>query len=307
MVLAARPVVGTLDEARDCASEALVQYLEHDPGDVQNLEAFMVTIAKRRAIDHARARTRARLRDNRFAHEVSLTTPDVAEDIAARAEAFWADQQAQQLLQPRVYKLLQLVADGVPLAEVARRLDMTERAAQSHLLRARRVVRAALAQTLAALAVGVTTVRRGWGPAAVTAPLLAAASVLAIGTAVSPPRANEPRLAIQPQTTVVTDADARETAALAKAAVVRRTGVVGHPARRPVTTSKTVLNVTMPTGSVALEKRDDGHQSGNYVEQVVWCLQHLRVEPHYQGCDDGSPHQDLGQPPGDRPLLPAVG
>lgn len=309
MVLAARPVVGTLDEARDCASQAIVQYLEQDPGDVANLEAFMVTIAKRRAIDVARARARARVRDERFAHEVSLTAPDVAEDIAARAEAFWADEQARRLLQPRVYQLLQLVADGVPLAEVAKRLDMTERAAQSHLLRARRLVRSALTQTIAALGLAWAAVRRLSGPAAVTAPALAAALVLAIGTSVSPPATEAPALAIQPRVTFVPDADAHatSTAAGASTASIRRTGsAAGSTTTTSRPQAETALKVKTPVGGVAVEERDDGHRSNGTVERVLHCLQNFRVELNYQGCDDGSSQQDPGQPSGDRPLLPAV-
>jgi RNA polymerase sigma factor (sigma-70 family) len=307
MVLAARPVVGTLDEARDCASLAIVQYLEQAPRDVENLEAFLVTIAKRRAIDHVRAQSRARLRDERFAHETALSAPDVAEDVATRAEAYWADQEARRLLQPRVYELLQLVADGVPLSEVAQRLDMTERAAQSHLLRARRVVRAALAKTLAALGLGAAAVRRWWGPAAMTAPVLAAVFILAIGTAEAPAlTAKPPALTLLPRTTDVQDAEATAGLSGAGTGTARRTGdssaTRGTPAKPP---RRNVVKVLTPVGGVGLDERDNGHQSDNEVEAVLWCLQHLRIELNYQGCDDGSSQQGAGQPAGDGPLLPS--
>jgi RNA polymerase sigma factor (sigma-70 family) len=309
MVLAARPVVGGLDEAHECAAQAIVQYFEHAPAEVANLEAFLVTIAKRRAIDHVRAQARARLRDERYAHETALSAPDVAEDVAARAEARWADQEARRLLHPRVYHLVQLVADGMPLAEVARQLDMTERAAQSHLLRARRVVRAALARTLAALGLGVAAVRRWWGPAAVTAPVLAAVFVLAIGTAEAPALTDrQPSLSLLPRTTEVVGAAATSSSSPGAHATgsSRRTGSSLSTTTRPQ--PKRDLFVKTPVGGVAVEQHDDGHHSDSVVEQWEWCLHHFRFEPpKYVGCDDGSAKQGSRQPAGDGPLLPGPG
>ena len=306
MVLAARPVVGTVEEARDCAAQAVLQYLEHDPRDVANLEAFMVTIAKRRAFDHVRGRERTRVRDDRYAHECPLSAPDVAEDVAARAEARWVDQEARRLLQPHVYELLQLIADGVPMSEVATRLGMTQRAVQSHLLRARRTVRAALAESLAALGIAAAAVRRWWGPAAVTAPVLAAALVLAIGTAEAP-APEPPTLTLLPRTSALPALDAARLAG-ASSSASRRTGSgsVTHHGRNG-SASRTELAVTTPVGSVSLEKRDNGHHSDNVVDEWLWCLQHFRHEVGgYIGCDTESAQQGTGQPAGDGPLLPAV-
>ena len=308
MVLAARPVVGTLDEARDCASQAIVQYFEQDRRDVANLEAFMVTIAKRRAIDHVRGRERARLRDDRYGHELTLTAPDVAEDIATRAEAVWADHEARRLLQPRVYELLTLVADGVPMVEVALRLGMSERAAQSHLLRARRLVRAALAKTLAALGLAGTAIRRWWGPAAATAPVLAAVFVLAIGTARAPVAA-PPVLTLLPRTTTVPAADPVDPSG-SQPPASRRTGVETAPrgTNRPQATApQGDLLVMTPVGGVGIEDRDNGHHSDNVVEAWVWCLQHFTVDDEYIGCEtEQSPEQGAGEASGDRPLVPVL-
>ncbi|MDP9164824.1 MAG: hypothetical protein M3O32_01950 [Actinomycetota bacterium] len=94
MVAASLNVLGSRDQAHDCAAEAMAQVLQRRPADIANLEAFMVTVAKRRAIDRHRARARDRRRDARLAGEAAITLPDLAEDIAARAEARWADEQA---------------------------------------------------------------------------------------------------------------------------------------------------------------------------------------------------------------------
>jgi RNA polymerase sigma factor (sigma-70 family) len=309
MVLAARPLVGSLDEARDCASEAVLQYLERQPQDVANLEAFMVTVAKRRAIDHTRASERARIRDARFAGESAVSAPDLAEDIAARAEALWADEQARLLLQPRVYELLRMVADGVPMSEVARQLDLTDRAVQSHLLRARRIVRAALARTLAVLGVGVAALRRWSGPVATTTVALAAAVfVMRVAPAQAP--TTGPRLALLPVTTYATDDGTGQAAptthasgpdAAARAdSVARRSG--GGAARHT-----TVLKVQTSLIGAEIQRRDDGRPSRGPVDQVLNCLKGFRIEIHYQGCDSRSAEQSLGETAGDRPLLPAVG
>lgn len=309
MVLAARPVVGSLEEARDCASEAVLQYLERRPQDVVHLEAFMVTIAKRRAIDHVRARERARIRDSRAAGTESLTTPDVAEDVATRAEALWADSEARRLLQPHVYRLLQLVADGVPLSEVACRLHMSERAAQSHLLRARRVVRAALARTLAALGIGCAALRRWSGSAAASTVALAAAlAVVAARGASLGTSAPVPEFVLLPSTTVATLNSGSVAVRTSSAShtgwrVARSVGPISGAARKP----STVLSVRTPLGGVRVEQRDDGHHSDGPVQQVEWCLEHLRVELHYQGCDSQSGQQGAGDLTGDRPLLPTLG
>jgi DNA-directed RNA polymerase specialized sigma24 family protein len=311
MVLAARPVVGTLDEARDCASQAIVQYLEQDRREVANLEAFMVTIAKRRAIDLVRARERARLRDERYGHEAVLSAPDLAEDVATRAEALWADREARRLLQPKVYELLTLVADGVPMAEVAQRLGMTERAAQSHLLRARRVVRNALARALAALGIAVASLRRWWGPAAATAPVLAAAFVLAIGTATAPPVPAPPALTLLPGTTSLPHVEVAADQAHRDAAHRRAGSIAARTATRAPSRPRDDVHVRTPVGSVSVEDRDTGHDSDSYAEELLWCVQHVRIELHYQGCDtetaDGSAEQRPGEATRDRPLVPPAG
>ena len=312
MVHAAQPVVGSLDEARDCASEAIVQYLQHAPEDVHNLEAFLVTIAKRRAIDHARARTRARARDARFAGELALSAPDVAEDIAARAEALWADAQARELLAPHVYELLQLVADGVPLPEVAQRLGLTERSVQSHLLRARRVVRAALARTLAALGACGAAIRRWSGPAGASASAVTAALVLAIAVsepAAPAPSPSSPSFTLMPTTTLSSDPVTNASRSVHHETSLLHTATVTPPIGRSSggRTQQSVVDVQTPLIGAEVQDRDDGQQSANVVERLQHCLQYLRIELHYQGCEAPSADQSSGQLTGDRPALPALG
>ena len=55
------------------------------------------------------------------------------------------------------------------------------------------------------------------------------------------------------------------------------------------------------------QKRDDGQQSSGPVERLQHCVENLRIELDYLGCEMESAQQDLGQPSGNRPALPAVG
>ncbi|MDP9182689.1 MAG: sigma-70 family RNA polymerase sigma factor [Actinomycetota bacterium] len=286
----------------------MLQYLQQRPQDVHNLEAFLVTIAKRRAIDHTRSRTRARARDERLAGELALSAPDVAEDIAARAEAFWADEQARRLLRPHVYELLRLVADGVPFPEVARALDMSERAVQSHLLRARRVVRAALAKTLAALGLGSASLRKWSGTAAASAPVVAAALVIGGGVLGGPAaRSAEPALVLLPSTTWAVDAEAdraRLTSTGRRTTSPAASDAAGGAHRGDPTT---VAGLQTPVIGVKVQKREDGQQSSGPVERLQQCVENLRIELDYLGCEQESAQQDVRQASWDGPALPAVG
>jgi RNA polymerase sigma factor (sigma-70 family) len=309
MVLAARPVVGSADEARDCASEAIVQYLEQRPDEVLNLEAFLVTIAKRRALDHARARTRARIRDDRYARATPLSAPDIAEDIAARAEAFWADEQARRLLSPHVYGLLRLVADGVPFPEVARRLDISERAVQSHLHRARCQVRAALAKTLAALGLAAAGLRK-WADTPVTAaPALAAAFVIAVQILGGGPLPAEPDLTLLPSTTIVDETASMSAHPAGTGTVIGGTtrGTAVSTRRHVAAPRHSLADVQTPVVGLEVQKRDDGKHASGWVERVQDCLTNLRIELHYQGCEPQSADQGAGEPAGDGPAFPTVG
>ena len=90
MVSASRSVLGSSEDAYDCAAEAMAQVLERAPQDVVNAEAFLVTVARRRAIDHYRRGQRERRRDAQLAAYEQTSVVDIAEDVARRAEAAWA-------------------------------------------------------------------------------------------------------------------------------------------------------------------------------------------------------------------------
>ena len=152
MVRAARSVLGERDAAGDCAAEAMTQFLEKSPNDVLNLEAFLVTVSKRRAVDRIRQAKRERSRQMRVALATAADVADVAEAVVHRRHAEWVDAHARRLLRPEVYQLLTLVADGTPVAEAAAMVDMTTRAAESHLSRARSMLRGVIARASLVLA-----------------------------------------------------------------------------------------------------------------------------------------------------------
>lgn len=201
MVRAARAVLGSQDEAEECAALALVQVLERQP-QADNLQAFMVTVARRRALDRLRDIERGRARDLKLVAWAERQVTDVADDIVTRAEARWVDQVARRELRPEVYQLLRHIADGQPIAEVAAALGMTDSAAASHLRRARVLLRGALAKTLGVLALGGAWRRRSLAGVA-TAGMTATALMITTpftggpGGQGTPPGAGAPALEVR--------------------------------------------------------------------------------------------------------------
>lgn len=287
MVRAAKGVLGCRDAAGDCASEALVQALEMNPSDVANLEAFLVTIAKRRALDTIRRQVRSRRREQLVGTQFVLDVVDVAEDVTARAEARWVDEQARALLRPQVYALVRLVADGMEIDAAAAQLGMTRDAAASHLKRARAVIRAAFAKTLVGIAATHAGLRRLLRPSAAagTATALGFAALLAIVVAPPKPSRVAPELELAP----VTDA-ARESHAAPRTPAPPPLGLAS---KRPRTTtpagarrSTTLAQLQTPVGGVRLEERDDGQDNGDLVSRLLACSRHIRIEDEYIGCED---------------------
>lgn len=159
MVRAARSVLGPGPEAEECAAIAVAQVWSQERS-MDSVEAFMVTVAKRRAIDLLRREVRDRRRLERLARQGGVCADDVAEEVASRSEARWAEAQARELLSANGYRVLRLHADGASTATVARELGISMRSAESHLLRARKTMRAVLARGLAVISFVVVGVRR---------------------------------------------------------------------------------------------------------------------------------------------------
>lgn len=290
MVRSAYGVLGSRDEAEDCAAEALTQILERPPLGVRNPEAFLVTVARRRAIDHRRASRSARKRVLRAGVAHAIDEADVAVAVADQREAAWADQQARSLLGPAAYQLLQMIADGVSIDQAAAAMGITTRAAESRLLRARRVMRAALASAVAMVSAVLAGIRRGW---TTVSPVFTMAAVAAL--VVGLPTFQGPSTP-DPRDTQVTD----RSSAVSSDAPGTAPGVVEgatagntsgptrpswvQPAAKPVLTPE----VRTPAGGARVYQVDDGYEPAGPADVVMHCLQNLDIGLHHQGCE-GSP------------------
>jgi RNA polymerase sigma factor (sigma-70 family) len=288
LVRVTQGLVDSREDAEDCASAALVQLLEQTADEIANTEAFLVTVAKRRAADRARAQARSRRRDVRLAGMQPLNAADLAEDIAARAEARWVDAVAREHLSPKAYRLVRLLADGHDVREAARIMGMTERAAESLLLRARRTVRRAWAKTLGVVGACVAALRQHADAAAPVATL--AASVLLVTT-------GGPAAGTAPAPVHIAASSSGGASPVAVARVASRpkpparpaAGYVHRPARVPVALvhrpSTPAPAVHMPMGGsvwVTHENRPGG--DGSPGDTVLRCLSDFRVTPEHVGC-----------------------
>ena len=141
MVRVCEPILASRDDAEDCASEALLTALDGAGlSGVANAEAWLVTVAKRRAMDQLRRRVRHR---SRLASVVEDDhAPDVAEGVADASEARWLRRHAAETLTPAARTVLDVVVDGGSVDDAAARLGITRRSAEAHLHRARVSLRA---------------------------------------------------------------------------------------------------------------------------------------------------------------------
>jgi hypothetical protein len=197
------------------------------------------------------------------------------------------------LLKPHVYRLVRLLADGIPIQEAASQLGMSDRGAQSHLLRGRRTVRNAMAQTLGVLA-GALACGRGLVPAApqVAVAVVAATALFVAVPAPGPPGAAAPSIARGTRTEPVRVAQAQDPAVVAatrpgvsRGARLAVPAVAPRPPERVAAPepARTAIAST-PVLGVETYNTDDGHRSAGPVEMVVHCVENLVVTVGYQGC-----------------------
>jgi RNA polymerase sigma factor (sigma-70 family) len=289
MVRAAYGVLGSWDEAEECAGQALVQVLERAPDEVDNVRALLVIVAKRRALDRLRVLRRERALHGRLAG-LAERSGDLADDVASREEACWLAATARATLRPPVYELLRLVAEGHSLEEVSLRLGITRRAVQGHLRRARSRLKEAVAATL-----GLLGVVLGWRPKYLAAPAATAVavaltftllpSVAGPGTPGARPQAAGPPPADR---VLATPAPSRA----AHAALVRHTSRevrVGAAAARAAGTPARPVPVAVVHGPLGMTTTVQSEQHGSGppagpVGTVVECLQNFQVSARLIGC-----------------------
>jgi RNA polymerase sigma factor (sigma-70 family) len=288
LVRVTRSLVDSREDAEDCASAAVLQLLERGSDGIDNTQAFLVTVAKRRAADKTRFQARARLRDGRLAAQQPPGAADVAEDVTARAEARWVDEVAQQQLSPKAYRLLRLLATGRDIGDVAAEMEMTQRAAESLLLRARRTVRRTWAKALAVLGALLAGLRR----TAATAPAATLAACLMLALA-GPSRwaptdpAGPPGPSPDADTLVVDSSGAPAFAGLGPAVdgpALTRMSRQDRPSH-PAPTQTTMIVVPQPMGGRAtLTRKEREGGSGDAADTVLRCLQDFTVSAQHIGC-----------------------
>lgn len=133
-------VTGTREDAEDCVQDALVAALSKRVGEIDDVEGWVATVSRRRAVDVVRHRAATKRALTRVGSDVDAG--DVADDVAARAEANWLAGRLGELPTTTAAVVRQL-ADGASLAEAAVELGLTYRSAESHVTRARRWARRA--------------------------------------------------------------------------------------------------------------------------------------------------------------------
>jgi RNA polymerase sigma factor (sigma-70 family) len=131
--LAARRL-GQPDEAEDCVHEALLRTLHHRNLDEDRIEPFLTSVVTRLCVDRFRSRTRARRVLPRAWDADQLESPEDA--VCDRLTGAWMF----ALLDGfplRERSILTARADGLSTTEAARRLGITQKAAESAFTRAR--------------------------------------------------------------------------------------------------------------------------------------------------------------------------
>ena len=286
MVRACRGLLDSVEDAEDCASKALLQALAVPGLPPANPEAFLVRVAKRRAADELRTKVRGRRRAISLAAHSDAHVVDIAENIVDRAEARWLDDLSRSLPDD-TQAVLRTLAEGATPAETAVQLGMTKRAVESHLLRARRALKATWRQTLAI--VGLLWAAR---PSLRPAPLVTAAAAAALVVPLAPWHSDAARVdpfaraELQAQRVAV----AEVTPAVAtRATTARATAVTtAHRSRAvrvtPPGQARVIAKVDSPAGTVVRASREEHGRDGSVVEDTVACVQNLTVTARRIGC-----------------------
>jgi RNA polymerase sigma factor (sigma-70 family) len=136
--LAAAGVVGDGPDADDCVAAALESAAAG--AQIDSPATWLATVARRRAVDLVRQREREQRAWTRLGRLQGRAEPDFADDVVEQETARWLAQEAAAL-PPRTQAVFARVRDGVPAKNVADEFGLTERSVESHVLRARRVLR----------------------------------------------------------------------------------------------------------------------------------------------------------------------
>ncbi|HEV7976605.1 RNA polymerase sigma factor [Amycolatopsis sp.] len=134
-----RSAGATAEDAEDSAQDALVSLLESPEAPVRRPGAWIVTVSHRRWVDHLR---RDRREHAVLRHEQAMSggPVDPAEVVADRDQARWLVASLKKLPET-TQEICLAVGRGASREEVAQAFGISPRAVESHLTRARRMLR----------------------------------------------------------------------------------------------------------------------------------------------------------------------
>lgn len=202
LLAVARSRTTSESEAQDVVSEAIVRALECPDVDPHRVGGWLTTVVMRLCVDQARDRARAPKR-RQFALMHHASEPSVEGQVLDRVAASGVRGLVRKLPADQ-RRVLVLRSEGHPVSGIARELDISAKAAESLLSRARASTRplvSGLGVVAAACLVGLRRAARprtltSAGPAAVAASCLAVVLLPAFAPPQAPeaPRATTPSL-----------------------------------------------------------------------------------------------------------------
>jgi RNA polymerase sigma factor (sigma-70 family) len=136
----ARRRLPTLEDAEDCVQEALIRAACAAGLDAARVGQFVTSILVRLCVDHARGVSAAQRALARAFHTQRDASPEDA--ICDHAEASWISEHLVERLSTRERDVLRARADGLSTREAAQRLNISGKAAEAALTRARGRIRA---------------------------------------------------------------------------------------------------------------------------------------------------------------------
>lgn len=275
-------ILRSYELSEDCASIAIEQLVEAERrGPVANRCGWVTITARRRAIDILRARRiHDELPDDR-ALDAAIRLDDVADTVLSSDTAHRLLKLVQALPEPGRSIVLGVIEDQ-PMAEIAQRLQISERAAESHLYRARRKLKAAWIGVVAGL------LWRGKRSKALTGAGLAASIGIA-GLILAPMTHSPTPMPANPSCLDCGQIDSYNVASSAR-------GISEHPHAaslvtltvpqepRPARISETNF-VKLGTGKKPVRVyQQDRPGNHTFVEELVECIRHPKLGPVEFGC-----------------------
>lgn len=174
-----RSAGASAEDAEDSAQDALVSLLESPEAPVRRPGAWIVTVSHRRWVDHLR-RDRREHAVLRREHAMSGGPVDPAEVVADRDQAKWLVASLKEL--PKTTQEICLaVGRGSSREKVAEDFGISPRAVESHLTRARRMLRRLRTIVVIPVIAAVDRLARRWpGVPDMAAAVVPVAAVVAV-------------------------------------------------------------------------------------------------------------------------------